>query len=150
MFSPKKILVPTDFSVYADDAIKQAIDIAKQYKAQLYMLHVVDEKFQQCAADYCVDEATFRKILKESVDGANDKLREEVKKITGDHAEVEITYDVIKGNAYEEIIREQENKGIDLIVIASHGKTGILKNLMGGVVEKVIKRVKCPVLLIRS
>ena len=150
MFSPKNILVPTDFSVYSDNAIKKAIDIAKEYKSQLYLLHVVDEKFQQCAADYCVDEATFQNVLKQSMDGANKKLREQVKKITDDHAGVEITYDVVKGIAYEEIIREQEEKGIDLIVIASHGKTGILKNLMGGVADKVMKRVKCPVLLVRS
>ena len=55
MFSPKKILVPTDFSVYADNALKQAIDVAKQNKAKIYLFHVIDDGFQQCAVDYCLN-----------------------------------------------------------------------------------------------
>ena len=63
MFAPKKILVPTDFSVYADNALKQAIDIAKQNKAKIYLFHVIDDGFQQCAVDYCIDEGAVQKIL---------------------------------------------------------------------------------------
>jgi nucleotide-binding universal stress UspA family protein len=66
------------------------------------------------------------------------------------HSGIEIAYDAKRGIPYEEILKEQEEKGIDLIVIASHGKTVILKNMLGGVVDKVIKRAKCQVLLIRS
>ena len=149
MFAPKKILVPTDFSVYADNALKQAIDIAKQNKAKIYLFHVIDDGFQQCAVDYCINEGDVQKILKESIKNAKDKLHQEVKKIT-DSSKIEIVYDAKRGIPYEEILKEQEEKGIDLIVIASHGKTGILKNLLGGVVDKVIKRAKCQVLLVRS
>ena len=149
MFAPKKILVPTDFSVYADNALKQAIDIAKQNKAKLFLFHVIDDGFQQCAVDYCINEGDVQKILKESIKNAKDKLHQEVKKIT-DSSKIEIVYDAKRGIPYEEILKEQEEKGIDLIVIASHGKTGILKNLLGGVVDKVIKRAKCQVLLVRS
>ena len=150
MFAPKKILVPTDFSVYADNALKQAIDIAKQNKAKIYLLHVIDDGFQQCAVDYCLDEATVQKVMRECIKNAKDKLQEEVKKITDNHADIEIVFDTPRGIPYEEIIKEQEDKGIDLIVIASHGKTGILKNLMGSVVDKVIRNAKCQVLLVRS
>ena len=149
MFAPKKILVPTDFSVYSDNALKQAIDIAKQNKAKIYLFHVIDDGFQQCAVDYCINEGDVQKILKESIKNAQDKLHQEVKKIT-DSSKIEIVYDAKRGIPYEEILKEQEEKGIDLIVIASHGKTGILKNLLGGVVDKVIKRAKCQVLLVRS
>jgi nucleotide-binding universal stress UspA family protein len=149
MFAPKKILVPTDFSVYADNALKQAIDIAKQNKSKIYLFHVIDDGFQQCAVDYCINEGDVQRILKESIKNAQDKLHQEVKKIT-DSSKIEIVYDAKRGIPYEEILKEQEEKGIDLIVIASHGKTGILKNLLGGVVDKVIKRAKCQVLLVRS
>ena len=64
MFAPKKILVPTDFSVYADNALKQAIDIAKQNKAKIYLFHAIDDGFQQCAVDYCLDEGAVQKIYK--------------------------------------------------------------------------------------
>jgi universal stress protein A len=150
MFAPKKILVPTDFSVYADNALKQAIDIAKQNKAKIYLFHVIDDGFQQCAVDYCLDEGAVQKIYKESIKNAKDKLQQEAKKVTDSCSDIEIVYDTKRGIPYEEILKEQEEKGIDLIVIASHGKTGILKNLLGGVVDKVMKRAKCQVLLVRS
>ncbi len=149
MFAPKKILVPTDFSVYSDNAIKQAIDIAKQNKAKIFLLHVIDDGFQQCAVDYCLNEGTVQSVLKESIKNAQDKLHQEVKKIT-DSNNIEIVYEAKRGIPYEEILKEQEEKKIDLIVIASHGKTGILKNLMGSVVDKVTRRAKCQVLLVRS
>jgi nucleotide-binding universal stress UspA family protein len=150
MFTPKQLLVPTDFSVYADNALKQAIDIARQNKAKIYLLHVIDDGFQQCAVDYCLDEGAVQKILKESIKNAKDKLQQAVKKITDSNTGIEIVCDAKRGIPYEEILKEQEEKGIDLIVIASHGKTGILKNLLGGVVDKIIKRAKCQVLLVRS
>ena len=150
MFAPKKILVPTDFSVYADNALKQAIDIAKQNKAKIYLFHAIDDGFQQCAVDYCLDEGAVQKICKESVKNAKDKLQQEAKKVTDICSDIEIVYDIKRGIPYEEILKEQEEKGIDLIVIASHGKTGIFKNLLGGVVDKVMKRAKGQVLLVRS
>lgn len=150
MFEPKKILVPTDFSVYADNALKQAIDIAKQYKSEIYLFHVIDDGFQQCSGDYCLDEGTVRKINEESIKNARERLQQEAKKVNDISLNIEIVFDTRRGIPYEEIIKEQEEKGIQLIVIASHGKTGILKNLLGGVVDKVMKRAKCPVLLVRS
>lgn len=150
MFSPKNILVPTDFSAHADNALREAIDIAKQNKSKIFLFHAVDDGFQQCSVDYCIDEGTVQKILQESLKNALDKLQEEAKKVTAGNADIEIVYDAKRGIPYEEILKEQEEKKIDLIVIASHGKTGILKNLMGSVVDKIMKRAKCPVLLVKS
>jgi len=150
MFKPQNILVPTDFSVYSDNALKQAIDIAKQNKSKIYLFHAIDDGFQQCAADYCIDEASVQKIYKESIKNAKEKLLQETKKVSDNDPGIEMIYDTRRGIPYEEILKEQEEKNIDLIVIASHGKTGILKNLLGGVVDKVMKRAKCQVLLVRS
>lgn len=149
MFAPKNILVPTDFSSYADQALKQAIDIAKQYKAKIYLLHVIDDGFQQCAVDYCLDEAIVQQVYRESIKKAGEKLTEEVKRIVSDHKDIEIVFDTIRGIPYEKILKEQKEKNIDLIVIASHGKTGILKQLMGSVADKVIKGAKCPVIVVK-
>ncbi|HUN55026.1 MAG TPA: universal stress protein [Smithella sp.] len=150
MFAPKKILVPTDFSVYSNNAFNVAIDIAKQYKSGIYLLHVIDDGFQQCAVDYCINEDVLQRIYQESSKSVQDKLRQEARKFNNDTSGVEIIYDVKRGIPYEEILKEQEEKIIDLIVMVSHGKTGIIKNLMGSVVEKVIRRAKCPLLLIRN
>ena len=94
------------------------------------------------------DEEAFH-IIKESIKNAQDKLHQEAQKIAGSD-NIEISYEAIRGVPYEEILKEQEAKNIDLIVIASHGKTGILKNLMGSVVDKITRRAKCQVLLVRS
>jgi universal stress protein A len=150
MFDPKNILVPTDFSPYSDRALKQAIDIAKEHKSKIYLLHVIDDGFRQCTVDYCLDEGTVEKVISDSIINAKDKLEKEAKKITEGNSGVEIVIDAKRGVPAEEIIKEQENKDADLIVIASHGQTGILKNLMGGVADKVMRRAKSQVLLIRN
>jgi nucleotide-binding universal stress UspA family protein len=150
VFAPKNVLVPTDFSAYADNALKQAMDIAKQNNAKIHLLHVIDDGFQQCAVDYCLNEGAVQSILKDSIKNVKEKLQQKAMIITDSNSSIEIVYDARRGIPYEEILKEQEEKGVDLIVIASHGKTGILKNLIGGVVNKVMKRAKCQVLLVRS
>ena len=64
--------------------------------------------------------------------------------------DVEVVSDVKKGTPLEEILKEQQSKKMDLIVIASHGKTGLLSHLIGSVAEKVARGAKCPVMLVRN
>jgi universal stress protein A len=148
MFSPKRILVPTDYSEFSDNALKQALDIAKQHKAKIYLFHVVG-LIQQCAVDYCLDNAMLMELDKKSVKSAKDMMQEQIKKVAGSK-DVEIVSDVRKGTPYEEILKEEKAKKIDLIVIASHGKTGILSYLMGSVAEKVARGARGQVLIVRG
>lgn len=147
MFAPKSILVPTDFSEYSDRAIKQAVDIAEQNNAKIYLLHVVD-RLQQCAIDYCIPVETMMKVQSDSEKEASRKMQDEAKKIT-QAKKIDVTFDVKSGVPFEEILKEQQERNADLIVIASHGRTGILKNLIGSVAERVMREAKCPVLLVR-
>jgi universal stress protein A len=147
MFAPKAILVPTDFSEYSDRAIKQAVDIAEQNNAKIYLLHVVD-KLQQCAIDYCIPIETMMKVQSDSEKEASRKMQDEAKKIT-QAKKIDVTFDVTSGVPFEEILKEQQERKADLIVIASHGRTGIIKSLIGSVAEKVMREAKCPVLLVR-
>jgi universal stress protein A len=147
MFAPKSILVPTDFSEYSDRAIKQAVDIAEQNNAKIYLLHVVD-RLQQCAIDYCIPIETMMKVQSDSEKEASRKMQDEAKKIT-QAKKIDVTFDVKSGVPFEEILKEQQERNADLIVIASHGRTGILKNLIGSVAERVMREAKCPVLLVR-
>jgi universal stress protein A len=147
MFAPKSILVPTDFSEYSDRAIKQAVDIAEQNNAKIYLLHVVD-KLQQCAIDYCIPVETMMKVQSDSEKEASRKMQDEAKKIT-QAKKIDVTFDVKSGVPFEEILKGQQERKADLIVIASHGRTGIMKSLIGSVAEKVMREAKCPVLLVR-
>jgi nucleotide-binding universal stress UspA family protein len=146
MFTPKNILVPTDFSDFSDKALKKAVDIASQYKATIYLLHVVD-KVIQCAVDYCIDYTLVEQIEQQSIKFAEEKLQKEADAIAA--KDIKIIFDVKKGDTYETILKEQQDKGIDLIVIASHGKTGLIHHL-GSVADKVVRGAKCPVLLIKE
>ena len=148
MFSPKNILVPTDFSEYSDKALQQAIDIAKQFKSKIYLLHIIGLVIQ-CTVDYCLPPQTVDQVENESVSSAKKMITEQLAKFP-DSKSIAITADIRKGTPYEEILKDQQEKKIDLVVIASHGKTGLLSHLMGSVAEKVLRNVKCPVLLVRG
>ena len=148
MFAPKNILVPTDFSKYSDAALREALDIAIRYEAKIYLLHVITEHIQQCGEDYCLSDEIVNQFEEESLKGAKEKLKKEADKIAK-RKDVNISFDIKSGLAPEVILSEQKARKIDLIVIASHGKTGILQQLMGSVADKVIKGAKCPVMVVK-
>jgi len=148
MFSPKSILVPTDFSEYSDKALEQAIDLAKQYQSKIHLLHVIGI-VHQCVIDYCLDAQSVSELENITVKSAQDMAQDQLAKFP-DAKQVDIEMIVRQGIPYDEIIKYQTEKKIELIVIASHGKTGLLHYMMGSVTNKVVKTAKCPILLIRS
>lgn len=75
-------------------------------------------------------------------------MQEQIKKVASSK-DVEIIPYVIKGTPYAEILKEQEDKKIDVIVIATHGQTGLMSHLLGSIAEKVARHAKCPVFLVR-
>ena len=149
MFQPRKILVPTDFSEDSDLAFRMALSIAVKYQARIFLLHVISNTVQQSLADYCLDQSIVARVLNESIVFSNEKLQEIIDK-NQQNGDIKVIPDVRKGQPYEEILKEASERKIDLIVIASHGKTGLQKYFIGSVTEKVMKEAKCPVLLIRS
>jgi universal stress protein A len=148
MFAPRQILVPTDFSMYSDNALKEAIDLAKQHGSTIHLLHVISIT-QQCAIDYCMDASLVAQLEKQSTEAAERKIKEEMDKFP-ESKTVTIIPEVKKGTPYEEILKDQKEKKIDLVVIASHGMTGLLHHLIGSVAERVAKGATCPVLLVKS
>jgi universal stress protein A len=146
MLKPTKILVPTDFSESSDKALRQGLDIAMQYNAKLYLLHVIHEEIKQCAVDFCASEELMKQMHDRMTDFARESIEEQLGRI-GDKGKVEIFTDVKEGVPYEAILDEAKERGIDLIVIASLGKSGIAKYIIGSVARNVLKGAKCPVLL---
>ncbi|OPY77235.1 MAG: hypothetical protein A4E65_02833 [Syntrophorhabdus sp. PtaU1.Bin153] len=147
MLMPTKILVPTDFSEHSDKALRQAFDIAKQYKAMVYVLHVVHEKMGDRIDDYGLTYPAYVKDIEtKMIEAARTQLQKQIDKFP-QAKEVEVVSDVVIGNASEAILEEETKKGIDLIVIASLGRTGLAKYLIGSVARNVLKGSKCHVLL---
>lgn len=147
MFAPKRILVPTDFSGDSDEALKEALELAKQYHSKVYLLHVA-EPITQCSVDYCLDLATVRQAEAEEMNRSKEMMQRELAKFP-EGMDVEVISDIREGDAVTEILKEQDERGVDLIVMPSHRKTGLFKRMMGQVAEKVMEEAKTPVLLIR-
>ena len=147
MLVPTKILVPTDFSEYSDKALHQALDIAREYKATVYVLHVIHERMTDRLDDYGLTYPAFVKdVEKQMVRAAMKQLTTQIRKFP-QAKEVQVARRAVVGNTSEAILKEAAKKGIDLIVIASLGKTGMAKYLIGSVARNVLRAAKCPVLL---
>ncbi len=146
MLKPNKILVPTDFSEYSHRALKQALDIAKQYDAKVFLLHVVRDEIQVMNMDFVIPGETLQQMSESKLAWAKESLQKEIDEFP-ESKEVEIITNVRQGVPYEEILKEGKEQGIDLIVIASLGRTGIARYLIGSVSRNVLKGSACPVLL---
>lgn len=149
MFEPKKILVPTDFSDSSDRALQEAVDVAGKYHSKVTVLHVIDKEIQECTVDYCLPNDAVERMKNESVNVSRERMQAEIGRLSGAQA-VEIDFDVKHGIPSDEILKEQDEKGIDLIVMASHGRTGLARLMLGSVADKVVKRATAPVLLVRG
>ena len=147
MLIPTKILVPTDFSEYSDKALRQALDIAAQYRAKVYVIHVIHERMTDRFDEYGLTYTSFLEDMeKQMIEGAEKQLKQQIDKFPR-AKQVEVESEAVIGNTSQAILEEEEKKGIDLIVIASLGRTGIAKYLIGGVARNVLRAAKCPVLL---
>ncbi len=147
MFAPKNILVPTDFSEFSDNALRYACDIAKQHMSSIRLFHVV-EVIQQCVADYCLDAALVADVQGKVIESAQELMGKQIERVVKAE-KIEIVTELVQGIPHREILEEQERRKIDLVVIASHGKTGILSHL-GSVTDKVMRGAKCPVLVVKG
>jgi nucleotide-binding universal stress UspA family protein len=147
MFAPKNILVPTDFSKYSDAVLNIAADMAATYDANIYILHAVDNAIKRKSIDYGISYEEIKQIEENSLSASAEKLKKQSANIKND--KIKIIHVTKIGDPAEVILKEQKAKKIDLIVIASHGRSGIVRYLLGSVATKVTKSAKCPVMLIK-
>lgn len=137
-----KILLPTDFSEQAYNAAKVAASIAKKADASIQILHVID------LPSYA-DSPSFR-LISESSDlkkQAEEAMKELLEKV--DFEGIDVTATIEFDSIYQRIVEIAKQEPIDLIVIGSHGTSGIEKFLIGSVTEKVIQLAPCLVLAIK-
>jgi len=145
MFKPSKILVPTDMSSHADKAIHQAFEIARQFGSEVFVLHVVQHPLEQYTEDYSTSDDGPRERMREK---ARVSILRQVERISPEGAANAIL-DVREGVPYDEILKDADERNIDLIVISSLGTTGLAKYLIGSVARHVLLASKCSVLLVK-
>lgn len=139
----KSILVPIDFSDYSKNALQYAASIGRQFGAELLLIYVVEPTISP--ADFSFGQVVLPNIEKELQERGEIELNELASKQEG----VTVKTLVRTGKPFLEIVRTAEEKEIDLIVMATHGHTGMEHLIFGGTAEKVIRKAPCPVLMLR-
>lgn len=144
MISFKKILCPIDHSDCSKEALKYAVTFAMKDEAKLYLLHIIDiRSFNDslvAMSHQIPDEETLEQLRIKLLDCIPEEIRDDMN----------VEAIVVQGIPFAEIISTAREKDIDMIVIGSHGRTGISHMMLGSVSEKVVRKAPCPVLTVRQ
>lgn len=141
----ERILCPIDFSEYSQQTLTYAALLASSFGANLYVLNVFENLHG--GDRYLVLHLTPEEIAQKMKSDAEDMLKSLTGKI---QATIAVEAFVREGKAFVEIIRLAREKEVDLIVMGSHGRTGLPRLLIGSVAEKVTRKAPCPVLIVKD
>ncbi len=140
-----KILVPIDFSEFSREAIPHAVEFAAKFNASIQFIHVVDQRLYP--AFYVVGEGavfeTEPQLVEKSLKTINEFVSDSVADLPADACVVR------EGVPHTEIANYALAHEVDLIMMTTHGLTGIEKLLIGSTAEKVVRKAHCPVLSIK-
>ena len=145
MTNIKNILFPTDFSENSNYAFDYALTLAKKFEARLYILHVIHELID--TTGFYVPNISLDQLQNDLVKGAEEMMDRFIKEKMGDFKDYD-TMNII-GLPHIEVMNVAKDKGIDMIVMGTHGRTGIDRVLFGSTAEKVVKKAPCSVLTVR-
>lgn len=144
--SVNKILVPIDFSDYSKNSLKYSVYLAKKFNAQITLVYVIEPVIYP--PDFSMGQVVFPTTDHDMYNRASDELA----KLAETEVPPEIkTATIIKtGKPFIEIIETAREENVDLIIIGSHGHTGVEHILFGSTAEKVVRKAPCPVLTVRD
>jgi len=141
-----RILVPTDFSATADAALDYAFGLAERFGASLQLLHVLEDPFiyEGISAEAYISEAPLTRTA--MLAEARERLAH---RAVPRHRKVQVETEVLFGHGARTIAEYAAERAIDLIVIGTHGRTGLAHVLLGSVAERLVRTAPCPVLTVR-
>lgn len=147
MIQLNRILVPTDFSEFSRPALEYACAIAARFEAELHLLHVTADP-----AMIVPEAAAFSvESMQAQAEAQTKEAQKQLAELPGggwDNGRP-IIREVRTGAAFLEILDYAKTQNIDLIVIGTHGRSGLMHVLMGSVAEKVVRKSPCPVLTVK-
>jgi len=136
----ERILIPTDGSTGTAHVAMQAIDLAEQYGSTLYVLNVVDTDVGSMLSDI--------KETKEELEQQGQRAVERVETMAEIHG-VDAETDVVQGDPADQILEYADEIDADAIVAGTHGRSGVKRQLIGSVAERLVRHADCPVMTIR-
>lgn len=139
-----RILVPMDFSDDSEAALRFARDLARRYDATIHLLHVVENPLATGVWSAELYTSEIAGLQLNLVRDAKARLEKSVPEGTAMSTEVRV------GKAANEILNVARERGVDLIVMGTHGRTGLALLILGSVAERVVRMAPCPVLTVRA
>lgn len=138
------ILVPIDFSPYSQKALRYGRTLAHAFEANLHLLHVLDQPIHP--AHYGLGDDLLIRLNPEVQHRSQEEMERLVSQLG---AEVRCQTHLCEGRAYNEIVRFVQEEECDLVVMGTHGLSGLEHFLLGGTTEKVMRHASCPVLAVK-
>ncbi|MEI7906172.1 MAG: universal stress protein [Bacteroidota bacterium] len=142
----KKILVPIDFSDNSKKALRYAIPFAQQFNASLILVYIVEPTIYP--SDFGFGQVGFPDVEKELHQKAVAEMSELIDSVVP--ASLKTQTLVGSGIPFVEITTYAKQEEVDMIIVATHGRTGVEHILFGSTAEKIIRKAPCPVLVVRS
>ena len=133
------ILYPTDFSERSESAFHLACSLARDHGAQLIVLHVIPPPVSHGEV-----------VARQQPNGYREQMCDWLYRLQAPGSRLDIDHRLTDGEPYAEILRVAEDDSCDLIVMGTHGRTGLPRLLMGSVAEPVLRRASCPVLTVKA
>jgi nucleotide-binding universal stress UspA family protein len=143
----RRILHGTDFSSASKRALDMAIAFARQNKAELFLVHVLVPHVTY-PPDAYADPVFYIELERSTRRQAQSSLEALVAKVK--KMKLKVMGLLLKGTAHEQIVRAAKNRRADMIVIGTHGRTGISKLLLGSVAGRIVSEATTPVLTVRG
>ena len=142
----KKILVPVDFSSHSTAALRYAADLSRRYEASLDVLHVFQTMTYALPEGYVVPTGSqLQAIMNEF-----ESQLAAAKRSAEEAGAIKVETELLQGGVATEILRHAKERECDLIVMGTHGRTGMKHMLLGSVAEYIVRVAPCPVLTVRA
>jgi nucleotide-binding universal stress UspA family protein len=147
MIKLEKILIPTDFSDFSKPAITYGCAIAARFNSQVHLLHVVPDAAMLVPEAGGLGSGAFV----DQADALEESAKTQLAELPSDgwENEKEIVRATRIGATFYEIIQYAKEEDVDLVVIGTHGRSGLMHLLMGSVAENVVRKSPCPVLTVK-
>ena len=138
----KNILCATDFSDFSNHTISYGVALAKEFEAKLFVSHVIDLSSVAIYGEFQLDPVGQQNRIMEDADA-------QLKELTGDQP---ISWEplITVGKPADEISRAVEEKGIDLVITATRGRSGLKRIILGSVTERLMRTLTCPLLVLNN
>ena len=149
MATLKKIVLCTDFSEHSDQAFDLAFDLAKKYKAHLYIIHVVAPlNYPAPMMGEVLSGQAIQQFYEDALQYSKKQIEKNYIQKMGEYRDAQIF--ILSGHPASEILNFIDQEKTDLVVMGTHGLTGLAHFFMGSTADRVVRRANCSVLTVHS